>query len=61
MVVKRCLGFKGSLGIILPREMTRALGLLERSKVKVYLVSPDKIVITKTKAKMTTQVQYGQN
>ena len=61
MVVKRMLDFKGSLGVILPREMTRALGLRVRSRVRVYFASPDKIVITNSKIKLKAGAVYGQN
>ena len=61
MVVKRLLDFKGALGVILPREMTRALGLRKTSNVKVYFVSPDMIVVTKTAGKVKVERLYGQN
>ena len=61
MVVKRLLDFKGALGVILPREMTKALGLRKTSNVKVYFVSPDMIVVTKTTGKVKVERLYGQN
>ena len=61
MVVKRCLDFKGSLGVILPREMTRVLGLRVRSRVKVFFLSPDKIVITNNSYKPKAGIAYDKN
>ena len=61
MVIKRLLDFNHSLGVILPREMTRALGLRVQSKVKVYFVSPDMIVVTKATGKVKVERLYGQN
>ena len=61
MVIKRLLDLNHSLGVILPKEMARALGLRKTSNVKVYFVSPDMIVVTKTTGKVKVETLYGQN
>lgn len=47
MTLKKILNFNGSLGLTIPQEFCKTLGLHWKDYVEIYFVTPDKIVIKK--------------
>ena len=47
MTIRKVLSFNGSLGVTIPKEMTKTLDLHWKDYVEIYFVNPDKIVIKK--------------